>query len=62
MREQERFKPKKGDYVWIFANYGIAVYRQWNHDYIDLNWYFEGNVHPTKEAAEQWGKEQEEKK
>lgn len=57
----ERWKPKYGEKYWYWLG-PYAWETTWRRTILDKEIYAKGNVHPTKEAAEQWGKEQEEKK
>lgn len=59
----ERWKPRYGQEYWFWGKFEQSALRaEWNGGVADQILYHKGNVHATKEAAEKWGKEQEENK
>ena len=56
----ERWKPGNlGEYWWWESSLKSATIYYWYGDETDEELYEEGNVHPTKEAAEAWGAAQD---
>lgn len=53
------WKPKTGESFWVWRNDNTAQEHVWEGKMGQVHCWLAGNVHPTREAAEQWGKEQE---
>jgi hypothetical protein len=55
----QRWLPGIGDSWWVWRNDRLAYKATWDDTPGMMICYRKGNVHPTKEAAEAWGKEQD---
>jgi hypothetical protein len=51
----EQWKPNAGQPFWVWRNDNTAQEHIWEDKMGQVHCYEEGNVHPTKEAAEAWG-------